>query len=387
MSEASSGTNGRLAARRRWLIVLGVVVVVAVVLWGIYWLLYLRQFESTNDAYVGGDVVAITSREPATILALHADDTQAVKRGQLLVELDPAKANVAMQSAEADLARTIRAVRANFSKVAELRSQVAAARVQLAQAQGDYRRRKAASVDGSVSAEEVAHGRDAVTAGRAALAVSQSALAQAQAAVQGTTVATNPDVLAAIARVRDAAITLSHMRLTSPVNGVVAQHNVQIGQQVAPGTPLMAVVPLDRVWVDANFKEGQLEDMRVGQPVTVSADIYGGSVTYHGHVAGLGAGSGAAFALLPPQNASGNWIKIVQRVPVRIALDPKELHDHPLRLGLSVDVSVDVHDTSGPTVSSAVLNANMRAEPVNPAPEADRIVARILAQNGASATP
>ncbi|HVU81127.1 MAG TPA: HlyD family efflux transporter periplasmic adaptor subunit [Rhodanobacteraceae bacterium] len=191
-------------------------------------------------------------------------------------------------------------------------------------------------------------------------------------------------MLAAIARVRDAAITLSHMELISPVAGVVAQRTVQVGQQVAAGTPLMAVVPLNDVWIDANFKEGQLRDMRVGQPVDVTADIYGGGVTYHGKIAGLGAGSGAAFSLLPPQNASGNWIKIVQRVPVRIALDPKELRDHPLRVGLSVSVSVDVRDTSGPMVSSQPLNANLRSDPVDSNAQAERIVARILAANGAS---
>jgi membrane fusion protein (multidrug efflux system) len=163
----------------------------------------------------------------------------------------------------------------------------------------------------------------------------------------------------------------------------VAQRTVQVGQQVAAGTPLMAVVPLDQVWIDANFKEGQLEDMRVGQPVEVTADIYGGDVTYHGRIAGLGAGSGAAFSLLPPQNASGNWIKIVQRVPVRIALDPKELHDHPLRVGLSVSVSVDVHDVSGPMVSSQPLNDGMRGQAVDTDAQADRIVARILSENGA----
>jgi membrane fusion protein (multidrug efflux system) len=157
---------------------------------------------------------------------------------------------------------------------------------------------------------------------------------------------------------------------------------VQIGQHVAAGAPLMAVVPLEDVWVDANFKVGQLEDMRVGQPVEVKTDIYGGSVTYHGRIAGLGAGSGAAFSVLPPQNASGNWIKIVQRVPVRIALDPRELHDHPLRIGLSVSVSVDVHDTSGPMVSSAVLSSKSRGQGADDA-WADKIVARILAENGA----
>jgi membrane fusion protein (multidrug efflux system) len=386
MSEASSGkpANSNSSARRRWLIVLAAVVVVGAALWGIYWFAYARFYESTDDAYVGGDIVSITSREPATVLAIHADNTQAVRRGQLLIELDPARAKAAMQSAQANLAKTVRAVRSDFSKVHQFDSQIAAAKVQLAQAQGDYRRRKAGAVDGSVSGEEVAHAHDAVAAANAALRVAEAGQAQAVAAVDNTSVASNPNVLAAIARVRDAAITLSHMKLVSPVNGVVAQRAVQVGQQVAAGTPLMAVVPLDDVWIEANFKEGQLRDMRVGQPVEVTADIYGGSVTYHGHVAGLGAGSGAAFSLLPPQNASGNWIKIVQRVPVRIALDPKELHDHPLRIGLSVTASVDVSDTSGPMVSAKPLNANLRGEAADASAQADRIVQRILAQNGAA---
>ena len=387
MSDAAKSANGNGAKRKRLLIILGLVVVVGVVLWGIYWFAYARFFESTDDAYVAGDIVSITSREPATVLALHADNTQAVRRGQLLIELDPATAKVTMQSAQADLARTIRSVRSDFSKVHQFDSQIAAAKVQLAQAQGDYRRRKEGAADGSVSGEEVAHARDAVASAEATLKVAESSQAPATAAVDNTSVANNPNVLAAIARVRNAAITLSHMSLISPVNGVVAQRTVQVGQQVAAGTPLMAVVPLDQVWVDANFKEGQLEDMRVGQPVAVKADIYGGSVTYHGRIAGLGAGSGAAFSVLPPQNASGNWIKIVQRVPVRIALDPKELHDHPLRVGLSVSASVDVRDTSGPTVSSAILSSNVRGQAIDTDGDADRIVTRILAENGASATP
>jgi len=384
---ALADAAARKGTRQRWLMILALVVVVGVIGYGVYWLAYVRYFESTEDAYVSGDVVAITSREAATVLAVHADNTQGVTRGQVLVEFDPASARVAMQAAEADLARTIRSVRSDFSKVDQFKSQITSARVQLAQAEGDYRRRKQGAADGSVSGEEVAHARDAVNAAEAALAAAQSASAQAEAGVTGTTVANNPDVLAAIARLRNAAIAFSHMQLTAPVNGVVAQRNVQVGQQVAAGTPLMAVVPLGQVWVDANFKEGQLRDMRVGQAVTVNADIYGGSVTYDGHIAGLGAGSGSAFALLPPQNASGNWIKIVQRVPVRIALDAKQLREHPLRLGLSVSVSVDVRDTSGPLVSTAPLGSTARAQGVDTDAQADAIVARLLAEHGATQTP
>ncbi|HVU20715.1 MAG TPA: efflux RND transporter periplasmic adaptor subunit [Rhizomicrobium sp.] len=368
--------------RRRLLTILAVAVAIGAIAYGLYWLLYARHFESTNDAYVGGDIVAITSRENATVLALHADNTQSVRRGQLLIEFEPITAKVNMDAAEANLARTVRSVRTDFSKVAQARAQLNAARVSLAQAQSDYRRR--ASAGNAVSGEELHHARDAVAGTQANVVAAQSALAQAEAAVQGTAVASNPDVLAAIAKLRQAAITLGHMKLTAPVDGVVAQRTVQIGQQVAPGTPLMAVVPLQSVWIDANFKEGQLEDMRIGQPAEITADIYGGGVTYHGKIIGLGAGSGSAFALLPPQNASGNWIKIVQRVPVRIALDPKELRDHPLRVGLSVDVSVDVRDTSGAALASSRTVHEMRGEAGDDGGAAtDALIKRILSQNGA----
>jgi membrane fusion protein (multidrug efflux system) len=257
--------------------------------------------------------------------------------------------------------------------------------VQLSLAQTDYQRRLAASADGAVSAEELAHARDSVRAAEATLDAARGGHDQSLSPIQGTDVANNPDVLSAEAALRTAMIAQGHMRIVAPVDGVVAQRTVQVGQQVAAGTPLLAVVPLDNVWIDANFKEVQLQDMRIGQPVAVTADIYGGKVTYHGHVEGLGAGSGSAFALLPPQNASGNWIKIVQRVPVRIALDPEELKAHPLRIGLSVNVSVDVKDTSGPVVSSRVTAADTRADLGEDSnAKADRAIAQILAENGAT---
>jgi membrane fusion protein (multidrug efflux system) len=326
--------------------------------------------------------MSITSYEPGTILALHADNTQLVKRGQLLVDLDPIKPQIAFQAAEANLGQAVRAVRTNFSKVDQLRAQVAAAKVNLATAQSDYRRR--ASAGSAVSAEELAHARDAVSDAEAGLKAAQSSYQETLAAVQGTNIADNPDVLAAIAALRQAAVVLGHMKLYAPVNGVIAQRTAQLGQQVAPGTPLMAVVPISDVWIDANFKEDQLEDMRIGQPVTVKTDIYGGSVTYHGKVVGLGAGSGSAFALLPPQNASGNWVKIVQRVPVRIALDPQELHSHPLRVGLSVTVSVDVGNTSGQAIGLTQPQRVMQSSPNDGGgPALDALIQRILRQNGA----
>jgi membrane fusion protein (multidrug efflux system) len=298
--------------------------------------------------------------------------------------MDPTVPTVNLQAAEANLARVVRNVRAQFSRTDASSAELNQARVNLVQAQGDYARRQKAFATQSVSGEELAHARDAVAAAEAAVATAEGGLRQARATVEGADIAHNPDVLAAEAQLRTAAIILGHMRIVAPLDGVIAQRTVQAGQQVAAGTPLMAVVPLSNVWIDANFKEVQLARMRVGQPATVRADIYGGSVTYHGRVEGLGAGSGSAFALLPPQNASGNWIKIVQRVPVRIALDGKELQAHPLRVGLSVTVNVDVRDQSGPLMTSRIGTGITRANTgEDSGPMADAVIARILKENGA----
>jgi membrane fusion protein (multidrug efflux system) len=376
MSDAASPNSNR----RRGFAILGLVILVAGIGYGAYWFLHARYFESTDDAYVAGNVVAVTSREPATVVALHADNTQTVKRGQLLIEMDPAVADVNMKAAEANLARAVRSVRGAFSGTDSYRAQLAQANVALSQAQSDYQRR-AGATQGAVSGEELSHAKQAVDAAQAQVAAAKSGLEHALAQVEGTDVATNPDVLAAEAQLRNAAIAKGHMRLIAPVDGVIAQRTVQVGSQVAAGAPLMAVVPLSNVWIDANFKEVQLKDMRVGQPVTVTADVYGGDVVYHGHIEGLGAGSGSAFALLPPQNASGNWIKIVQRVPVRIALDPKELADHPLRVGLSVSVSADIRDTSGPMVTEAVGGVMTADTGEDTSAATDALIAKIVAEN------
>ncbi|MCP5411200.1 MAG: HlyD family efflux transporter periplasmic adaptor subunit [Alphaproteobacteria bacterium] len=373
-------TNKR--GRRFWLTIVAAVVLAGAVAFGLYWFFYARYFESTDDAYVAGNVVTITAKEAATVQALHADNTQTVRRGQLLVEMDPATAKVNLQAAEAELARAVRGVRGDFSRSDTAQAQLNQARVALTQARADYERRQKAAATGAVSAEELAHARDAVDAAQAAVGSASSSLAQSQASISGTDIATNPDVLAAEAKVRGALIAMSHMRVVAPVDGVIAQRTVQAGQHVGAGTPLMAVVPLNKVWIDANFKEVQLDRVRVGQPATVTADIYGSGVTYHGHVEGLGAGSGSAFALLPPQNASGNWIKIVQRVPVRIALDPKDIQAHPLRVGLSVAVDVDVSDQSGPLMTAKVGEGVTRADTGDDTDaQADAIIARILKDN------
>jgi len=385
MSDASNNSNK--SRRQRGFMIFGALTVIAALAYGAYWFFDARFYETTDDAYVSGNIVAVTSRENATVMALHADNTQSVRRGQLLMEMDPSVVNVNLAAAEANLARAVRSVKGEFSRAQSFGAQVAQAEVALALARTDYQRRQQAAADGAVSTEELAHARDNVRAAQAAVEAAKGGHNQSLSQIAGTDVANNPDVLAAEAALRSAAIAQSHMRIVAPVDGVIAQRTVQLGQQVAAGTPLLAVVSLSNVWVDANFKEVQLQDMRIGQPVTITADIYGGKVTYHGKVEGLGAGSGSAFALLPPQNASGNWIKIVQRVPVRIALDPQELTEHPLRVGLSVSVSVSIRDTSGPQVTSRIGAGATRADLGDDAnAKADAIIARILTENGATRT-
>lgn len=375
----------KMRARKRGFLILGLVTLAGLILWAGF-AFFAKPAEETDDAYVAGDVVAITARDPGVVMSLHADDTEEVKAGQTLIELDPATANAQMAAAEANLALAVRNVRSSFAKVDETSAEVNQARVELQRATNDLARRHDAAADGAVSGEEVAHARNSATAARAALALANSRLTQARAAVQGTDVETNPDVLAAVAALRRAAIVQSHMKLISPVSGVVAKRSAQLGQQVAPGTPLMTVVPLHNLWIDANFRETQLQHIRVGQPATVVADVYGDDVVYHGKVVGLSAGSGNAFALLPPQNASGNWIKITQRLPVRIALDPRELERNPLRIGLSTKVTVDISNHDGPAVARVAGGPAFQQQPSQDGgADVERKIAQIIAANRGAA--
>jgi len=353
--------------------------------WTLKATVFAQPSETTDDAYVAGDVVAITSREAGTITALHADNTESVKRGQPLLDLDASTADANLAAAEAELGRSVREVRSRFARVDETEAEIVKATADLARAESDLARRKGAAAQGAVSGEEVDHAAETVRTAGAALALARSQHAEAEAAVQGAGMETNPDVQAAMTAVRRAAIVQNHMHLTAPEDGVVAERVVQLGQQVAPGAPLMAVVPLRHVWIDANFRETQLADLRVGQPATITSDAYGAHTVFHGKVLGLGAGSGNAFALLPPQNASGNWIKIVQRLPVRIGLDPNELDRRPLRIGLSVTVEVDTRDHSGPPVARAAPAAPFESEADQGAgPQVEAQIAKIIAENRGS---
>jgi membrane fusion protein (multidrug efflux system) len=351
--------------RRLWLSAVAAASVIAAGAYGAYYALVLSHYESTDNAYVQGNLVQITPQVAGTVVAIGADDTDFVKAGQALVKLDTVDAQVALDQAEAQLAQTVREVRGLYANNATLQAQVSLreaeadrARSDAARAEDDLQRRAALTSSGAVGKEEFNHANAQFVASRSALAAAQAGLLAArqqllanQTQTDGTTADSHPNVQRAAARVREAYIALHRAALPAPVDGYVAKRGVQVGQKVAAGTPLMAVVPLRSVWVDANFKESQLQKLRIGQPVELEADVYGKKVEYHGKVAGLGAGTGSAFSLLPAQNATGNWIKIVQRVPVRIELPPEELEAYPLRVGLSMNATVDTRDSGGKTLA------------------------------------
>jgi membrane fusion protein (multidrug efflux system) len=376
--------------RRLGLALASAVVVLAAIGFGAYWGLALRFEESTDDAYVNGDVVQITPQVSGTVVAIGADNTQFVQAGQTVVQLDRADAKVALDQAEAQLARTVREVRNLFSTSEQLAATLQVREADLATATQDLARRERLADSGAISGEELQHARDAYRAAQAAVLSARQQLAANRARVDGTTVENHPDVQNAAAAVRAAYLTYARTSLPAPVSGFVAQRSVQLGQRVNPGSPLMTVVALDQVWVDANFKEPQLASMRVGQPVHLTADLYGHSVAYHGRIVGFNAGTGSAFALLPAQNATGNWIKIVQRVPVRVALDSRELASHPLQIGLSMKAQVDTHDRDGARLPQLAQNVPTYSTDVFGAPDelADERVREIIALNrSGSAAP
>ena len=360
--------------RNKLLLALGAVVGTAAVVSAAYWYLYGSHFVSTDNAYAAVEIAQVTPSVGGTISEVRVTDTQSVKKGDVLVVIDPTDAKLALAQAEADLGSAIRRVRGYVANDSGLIAQIAAraadekrAAAQLASAEADFerasidlQRREALSASGSVSGDELTRAQNAFAAAKANLTVAQAATAQAKvnrdaaigskevnaALIADTTEDTNPEVALARARRDQAAVDLERTIIRAPVDGVVAKRQVQLGQRVQAGTPLLAVVPVQEMHVDANFKEVQLEKVRAGQPVTLTADIYGSSVTYNGTVEGFSGGSGAAFAAIPAQNATGNWIKVVQRVPVRIKLDPEQLAANPLKVGLSMTARIDTRDHS-----------------------------------------
>ena len=359
--------------RKKALTALASVVVVAGLGWGAYEYFVASHYESTDNAYVQGNVIQITPQIGGTVMAIMADDTDFVKAGQVLVALDPADAKVALEQAEAALAQAVRQVRTLYANNATLSSQivlrdadVVKAQSDMARATNDFNRRQSLTGNGAVSKEELGHAETQLANAKSAMAAAQAGVVSAreqlssnQTLTEGTSIEQHPSVLMAAAKVREAYLATQRASMLAPVDGYVAKRTVQLGQRVAAGTPMMAIIPLKNVWVDANFKEVQLRNIRIGQPVNLVADVYGKKVNYKGVVTGLGVGTGAAFSLLPAQNATGNWIKVVQRVPVRIALDAQQIAEHPLRVGLSMDAEVDVSNQNGKMLAEAPRPASL----------------------------
>ena len=368
--------------RTQLLIRLAALLLLASLAYTAWWALVARYHEHTDNAYVSGNLVQITPQTSGTVLAIQADDTDYVTAGQPLVLLDPADARVALEQAEADLAQQVRQARNLFASRAAAAAQLAVRQAELTRAEADLARRQQAA-GGAVAQEELAHAQSAVLTARAAQTSAKEQLSASEAQTEGTTPAEHPAVQRAAAKVREAHLAMTRAMLPAPVSGYVAKRSVQVGQRIQPGAPLMAIVPLTGLWVEANFKESQLARMRIGQPVTLRADVYGSQVEYHGKVLGLGAGTGGVFSLLPAQNATGNWIKVVQRVPVRVSLDAAELVAHPLRVGLSMLAEVDLHDQSGPVLGTTPRQAPALQTTVFGAKDqqAEQRIARIIAAN------
>ncbi|MFH0022489.1 HlyD family efflux transporter periplasmic adaptor subunit [Pseudomonas fluorescens] len=389
-TQAQDNTPDTGNPRKRKVMLLALAVVVLLAIAGVwaYHEFIGRWSESTDDAYVNGNVVEITPLVTGTVVSIGADDGDLVQEGQVLVNFDPNDAEVGLQSAKAKLARTVRQVRGLYSNVDGMKAQVNAQQAEVQKAQDNYNRRKNLAQGGAISQEELSHARDDLTSAQNALANAKQQLKTTSALVDDTVVSSHPDVMSAAADLRQAYLTNARSTLIAPVTGYVAKRTVQLGQRVQPGTALMAVIPLNQLWIDANFKETQLRDMRIGQPVDIEADLYGSDVKYSGTVDSLGAGTGSAFALLPAQNATGNWIKIVQRVPVRIHINAEELAKHPLRVGLSTNVEVNLHDQSGPVLAQqppqkASFSTNVYDRQLA---EADAMIAQLIHDNSAAAS-
>ncbi|EPA3141402.1 multidrug efflux MFS transporter periplasmic adaptor subunit EmrA [Yersinia enterocolitica] len=321
--------------RKRVLLILTGIFIIIGVAYLIYWFLVLRHHQETDNAYVSGNQVQIMSQVPGSVVSVNFENTDLVKSGDVLLTLDPTDAEQAYEQAKTALKKT-----------------------ELSKAQNDLKRRVVLGSVDAIGREELQHARDAVDAAQASLDVAIAQYNANQALVLNTPLEKQPAVEQAAAKLRDAWLALQRTKVVSPITGFVSRRSVQVGAEIANGAPLMAVIPANEMWIDANFKETQLANMRIGQPATVVTDFYGDDVVFQGKVVGLDMGTGSAFSLLPAQNATGNWIKVVQRLPVRIELDAKQLTEHPLRIGLSTTVRVDTADTDG-----LVLAQNVRKEP------------------------
>ncbi|MFE8147658.1 multidrug efflux MFS transporter periplasmic adaptor subunit EmrA [Brenneria goodwinii] len=350
--------NKKKTRKVAMLLLTGIFIIIAIA-YLFYWLLVLRHFESTDDAYVAGNQIQIMAQVSGSVTDVNFDSTDLVKKGDVLVSIDPTDAEQAFERAKTALANSVRQTHQLIITGKQYQANIALRQTQWQQAQTDLKRRVTLGNVDAIGREELQHARDAVETAKAQYDVAVQQYNANQAMVLNTPVAQQPQVLQAAAQVRDAWLALQRTKIRSPIDGFVSRRAVQIGQRITPSTSLIAVVPAHHIWVDANFKETQLENIRIGQGVTVVSDMYGDNVKYSGKVVGMDMGTGSAFSLLPAQNATGNWIKVVQRLPVRIELNDRDVAQHPLRIGLSALVTVDTQNRDG-----LVLANTVRTEPL-----------------------
>lgn len=356
-SQTPQQPGSKKGKRKGALLLLTLLFIIVAVAYGIYWFLVLRHYEETDDAYVAGNQVQIMAQVSGSVTKVWADNTDYVQKGDPLVTLDQTDAQLAFEKAQTQLAASVRQTRQQMINSKQLQASIEVKKTALSQAQTDLNRRIPLGAANLIGREELQHARDTVASAQAELDVAIQQYNANQAIVLGTKLEQQPAVLQAATEVRNAWLALQRTKIVSPISGYVSRRSVQPGAQITTTTPLMAVVPATNLWIDANFKETQLAHMRIGQPATVISDIYGDDVKYTGKVVGLDMGTGSAFSLLPAQNATGNWIKVVQRLPVRIELDEKQLAEHPLRIGLSTLVEVNTIDRGGEMLASQVRSA------------------------------
>lgn len=354
--ETKAASNSKM--RKKGLIYASLFFLLLFIIAFFYWLFVARYEVSTDDAYVSGIQAPIVAQTSGNVIEVFFTNTDYVKKGDLLVRLDPTNAKLALQQAKDNLANTVRETQKLYIQSAILSEAIQSAQITLNQSTRDYNRRLALSKERNISVEDLQHAKEAVELDQLTLNTAQNNYKANQAQIHNVTLENQPAVKQASDAVRSAWIALKRTEIRSPINGYVAQSNVQVGAEVSPTASLMSIVPEDPMWVDANFKETQLSEIRVGQSVSMESDIYGDDITYEGKVVGINMGTGSAFSLLPAQNATGNWIKVVQRLPVRIELNPEQLKKYPLRIGLSMNVTVDIRNQDG-----SFLPQNTREQP------------------------
>jgi membrane fusion protein, multidrug efflux system len=383
-AEKRNSPEGKKARRKRRRILISIAIIFLIIglLYLLYYLIWAQFEEYTDDAYVNGNMVRLNPQVSGTITAIYTDDTQYVQQGQTIIQLDNSDTFIALERAKASLAQTVRNVRQLFDNVIQTEQNVTLRHADLEKASLDLKRREGLVGEKAISREEMQHYLTAFEAAEAQYNYAKSQFNSALAQVENTSLYNHPQVQRAKVNVKNAWLSFQRTTILAPVTGYVAKRAAQVGMQVTPATALMAIVPLDQVWVDGNYKETQLMHLRIGQPVKVTVDAYNGKA-FHGKVHGLSAGTGSAFDLLPPQNATGNWIKIVQRLPVKIDLDPKELQEYPLHIGLSVRVTTDTHNLGGDILSKTVSTKPYFSTDVysKQLADADNVIDRIIRSN------